>query len=67
MTVSEGSLRLAEALIFAAAAPVSLQALASLLPEDEVVAEVVAVLRERYAGRGVELVEVGGGLQFRTA
>jgi segregation and condensation protein B len=24
-------------------------------------------LRERYAGRGVELVEVAGGVQFRTA
>ena len=28
---------------------------------------VVAALRERYAGRGVELVEVAGGLQFRSA
>ena len=28
---------------------------------------VIAALRERYAGRGVELVEVGGGVQFRTA
>ena len=27
----------------------------------------IAGLRERYAGRGVELVEVGGGVQFRTA
>ena len=27
----------------------------------------VAALRERYAGRGVELAEVAGGLQFRTA
>ncbi len=28
---------------------------------------VIAALRERYAGRGVELVEIGGGVQFRTA
>ena len=28
---------------------------------------VMAALRARYAGRGVELAEVGGGLQFRTA
>ena len=27
----------------------------------------LAALRERYAGRGVELVEIGGGVQFRTA
>ena len=28
---------------------------------------VLVALRERYAGRGVELVEAGGGVQFRTA
>jgi len=28
---------------------------------------VIAALRARYAGRGVELAEVAGGLQFRTA
>jgi segregation and condensation protein B len=28
---------------------------------------VIAALRERYAGRGVELAEIGGGVQFRTA
>ena len=28
---------------------------------------VIAALRARYAGRGVELVEAGGGVQFRTA
>ena len=27
----------------------------------------VAALRDRYAGRGVELAETGGGVQFRTA
>jgi segregation and condensation protein B len=67
MTVSDESLRLAEALIFASAAPVTPQALKALLPEEEAMADVVLALKERYAGRGVELVEVAGGLQFRTA
>jgi segregation and condensation protein B len=31
------------------------------------VALVLAELQARYAGRGVELVEIGGGWQFRTA
>ena len=67
MTVSDHSLRLAEALIFASAAPVTLRALTALLPEDEEAEAVIAGLRALYAGRGVELVEVAGGLQFRTA
>jgi len=63
----EDALRLAEAMVFAAAAPVSLRALANLLPVGVDAEPVVAALRQRYAGSGVELVEVAGGLQFRTA
>ena len=63
----EDALRLAEALVFASAAPVTPRALAQLLPEGVDVDAVVAALRERYAGRGVELAEAGGGVQFRTA
>ena len=67
MTVSDDSLRLAEAFIFASAAPVTLRALTGLLPEEDEAEEVLAGLRDLYAGRGVELVEVAGGFQFRTA
>jgi segregation and condensation protein B len=63
MTISNDSLRLAEALIFASATPVT----AALLPEEDEAEAVVASLRALYAGRGVELVEVAGALQFRTA
>jgi segregation and condensation protein B len=63
----EDALRLAEALVFAAAAPVSPRALANLLPVGVDAEPVVAALRQRYAGSGIELVEVAGGLQFRTA
>ena len=60
-------LRLAEALVFASAAPVPLRSLGQALPPEADVEAVLAGLRARYAGRGVELAEVAGGLQFRTA
>ncbi len=63
----EAWLRLAEALVFAAAAPVTPRALAQLLPVEADATEVIAALRARYAGRGVELIETAGGVQFRTA
>ena len=65
--VPEAWLRLAEALVFAAAAPVPPRALAQLLPEEADATEVLVALRARFAGRGVELVETAGGVQFRTA
>ena len=42
-------------------------ALARLLPEAVDVEPVLQALQQHYAGRGVELVEVAGGWQFRTA
>jgi segregation and condensation protein B len=65
--VSEDALRLAEALVFASGGPVGPRALAQLLPEDADPDAVIAALKAHYAGRGVELVEVAGGVQFRTA
>jgi segregation and condensation protein B len=63
----EDNLRLAEALIFASAGPVTARALSQILPETADADAVIAALAARYAGRGVELVEVGGGVQMRTA
>lgn len=60
-------LRLAEAMLFAAATPVTARALTQLLPDGADADAVLAGLRDRYAGRGVELVEIAGGWQFRTA
>ncbi len=65
--IEEDWLRLAEAMIFAAATPVTPRALGQLLPDAADTDAVIAALRARYDGRGVELAEVGGGLQFRTA
>ena len=67
MTVREEDLRIAEAALFAAPEPVGARALGQLLPEDSDTDAVLAALRERYAGRGVELIEVAGGWRFRTA
>jgi segregation and condensation protein B len=63
----EEAIRLAEALVFASTGPVGARALSQLLPDNVDPDAVIAALRERYVGRGVELVEVGGGVQFRTA
>ena len=60
-------LRLAEAMLFASEAPVTLAALGRVLPDAAEPEAVMAALRDRYADRGVELIEVAGGWQFRTA
>ena len=59
--------RLAEALVFASATPVAPRALTQALPDGADVDAVIAALRARYQGRGVELAEAAGGLMFRTA
>jgi segregation and condensation protein B len=63
----EGALRLAEAAVFASVTPMTARALSQILPDDIDAALVIAALRSRYEGRGIELIEIGGGLQFRTA
>ena len=56
-----------EALLFAAAEPLSAQDLARRLPEGADVGRALAGLRARYAGRGVELECVADRWRFRTA
>jgi segregation and condensation protein B len=56
-----------EALLFAAAGPLSDADLAKRLPEAADVAGAIAALQARYAGRGVELVAVAGRWRFQTA
>ena len=65
--MNDQHVRLAEAFVFASAEPVGLRALAEVLPSDADPAAVLAELTARTAGRGVALVEVAGGWQFRTA
>jgi segregation and condensation protein B len=63
----EHAVRLVEAFIFASAEPVSAGAVAKLVPEPHSADEVLTALQARCRGRGVHLVEVAGGWQFRTA
>ena len=56
-----------EALLFAAAGPLSDAEIAKRLPEGADVAGAISGLRARYQGRGVELVSVAGRWRFQTA
>lgn len=59
--------RAIEALLFAAAGPLSVADLVRRLPERSDVLAAIQALRARYAGRGVELAEVAGRWRFQTA
>ena len=61
------ALRIAEALLFASAEPMSVDDLARRLPRGADVGAVLADLRHHYAHRGVNLVRVAGRWAFRTA
>lgn len=56
-----------EALLFAAAGPLSLDDLAKRLPEGAAVEAGLTALKSRYEGRGVELVCVADRWRFQTA
>jgi segregation and condensation protein B len=63
----EKAVRIAEALIFAARAPLSLAEIAAKLPAECDAAFVLDELRKLYEHRGVNLVQRAGGFAFRTA
>lgn len=68
MSVDETEIeRRVEALLFAAAGPLSLADIARRLPEGADAGQAVAALKARYAGRGVELACVADRWGFRTA
>lgn len=60
-------LRIVEALLFAAAKPLSEDELAGCLPEGTDVSMLIAEVKRLYAPRGVNLVSVAGKWAFRTA
>jgi segregation and condensation protein B len=60
-------MRMAEAIVFASAEPVSERALTERLPEGADIALVMTQLQRLYAGRGVNLVRVANCWAFRTA
>lgn len=61
------AMRMAEAAIFAATEPMTTRMLAKALPEGTDIQALLAALVGFYETRGVNLVMVGGGWQFRTA
>jgi segregation and condensation protein B len=60
-------LRLVEALLFAASAPLDAESIAARLPQGSNVEALVAEIAEHYRPRGVNVVRVAGGWTLRTA
>ena len=60
-------LRLMEAILFAASEPIDEAALAERFAEGTDIAALIDELAAVFAGRGVNLVRIGGGWCFRTA
>lgn len=61
------AVRMAEALVFASAEPVSRKALQGRLPDGVDISRVMSELQRHYQNRGVNLVRVGDAWAFRTA
>ena len=60
-------MRLLEALLFAASAPIDEKTMKARLPEDVDLKASLRALQEEYAVRGVNLVRIGSKWTFRTA
>ena len=60
-------LRILEAILFASREPVDEKTLAQRMPDGVDVKQVLGLLREEYAPRGVNLVRINGRWTFRTA
>jgi segregation and condensation protein B len=60
-------LRIVEAILFAADAPVSTEKLQSFLPEGADVLALLADLKDNYSNRGVNLFQIAGNWTIRTA
>ncbi|BBK30887.1 segregation and condensation protein B [Stella humosa] len=67
MSQLEPELRLAEALLFAAAEPLDAQTIASRMPEGTDIEALMERLTAIYADRGVQVVRVAGRFAMRTA
>jgi len=65
--MSESSVRLIEAVLFAAENPLTIAEIARHSGLEESVLPHLHVLADHYAGRGIELVERGGRWHFQTA
>ncbi len=59
--------RMVEAILFASVEPLSLREIGERLPQGSDAAEAILLLRDSYAGRGVEVRKLGDRWAFRTA
>jgi len=59
--------RMVEAILFASAEPLSLAQIGERMPHGSDAGAALALLRERYTGRGVSVAKVGLGWALRTA
>lgn len=59
--------RMAEAVLFAAAEPLDVKSIAARLPDGAPIKEILLALGALYDGRGVQLAQFGGKYAFRTA
>ncbi len=60
-------IRLLEAIIFASSEPVSVSQLSEYLPENTKILDLLEILKDHYAGRGVNLIDINGKWAFRTS
>lgn len=60
-------IRMAEALLFAAAEPLDIDSIASRLPKGADIGAVIEDIQKLYEGRGVNLVRIASKWMFRTA
>lgn len=67
MTQENNHLNILEALLFAAPAPMTPQAILERMPENADLAVLLPQLQANYNERGVELVEINGAYAFRTS
>jgi len=67
MDLDEEHKRVLEALLFASAEPLAPKDIHERMPDGADVGGLLSVLREDYAARGVNLIEVDGHWAFRTA
>ncbi len=61
------NLRIVEAMLFAAAEPLSIDAFKEFLPDGTNVEDILADLAENYTNRGVNIVQIAGKYALRTA
>lgn len=67
MTGTSEQLKILEALLFAAPAPMTPQAILERMPKDADLAVLLPQLQANYNERGVELAEINGAYAFRTS